>query len=296
MAKDPAFLFYSKDWIEGTAEMTCSEKGVYIDLLAHQHQKGSLPLETKRLAKIVGMTEDEFMPIWGHVSQKFAEENGRLVNKKLTEVITERVDRGVKNKIISVLGICVRTAKFPIEVKNWAKTGFIVSDYIGVDEPKLTESITEWFTKRCTERLTKALEDGNGNEDGNAIVFNNTSKQEKEMPSNPHLIIPKMAAVWVAKNKSYPIDNNVDYPALSSIGKKIAKMKGWDEREILNGKMNETIVSWTKIVDFIAGNEFFRKLELQMIDKRWAGLCQTMTAESNPKEIQKEKTVKIKLK
>jgi uncharacterized protein YdaU (DUF1376 family) len=38
--KDPAFLFYPKDWITGTAFLTKTQKGIYIDLLCLQHQKG----------------------------------------------------------------------------------------------------------------------------------------------------------------------------------------------------------------------------------------------------------------
>jgi len=60
MSKDPAFLFYPKDWLSGTAEYMPDEKGVYIDLLCHQHQKGSLPSDTERLARIILAIEDEY--------------------------------------------------------------------------------------------------------------------------------------------------------------------------------------------------------------------------------------------
>jgi uncharacterized protein YdaU (DUF1376 family) len=42
MAKDPAFLFYSSDFLTGTMFMTNEQVGMYIRLLCAQHQKGKL--------------------------------------------------------------------------------------------------------------------------------------------------------------------------------------------------------------------------------------------------------------
>jgi hypothetical protein len=42
MAKDPAFLFYSSDFLTGTMMMTDEQVGKYIRLMCLQHQKGHL--------------------------------------------------------------------------------------------------------------------------------------------------------------------------------------------------------------------------------------------------------------
>ena len=42
MSKDPAFLFYSSDFITGVSDLTMEERGQYITLLCLQHQKGRL--------------------------------------------------------------------------------------------------------------------------------------------------------------------------------------------------------------------------------------------------------------
>lgn len=49
MAKDPAFLFYSSDFISGIQDLTMEERGQYITLLCLQHQKGHL---TKKMIDI----------------------------------------------------------------------------------------------------------------------------------------------------------------------------------------------------------------------------------------------------
>ena len=42
MAKDPAVLFYTSDFLSSTITMTMEQKGKYITLLCIQHQKGFL--------------------------------------------------------------------------------------------------------------------------------------------------------------------------------------------------------------------------------------------------------------
>lgn len=50
MAKSPAFLFYSSDFLSGITDLTMEERGQYITLLCLQHQKGALSEKTIRLS------------------------------------------------------------------------------------------------------------------------------------------------------------------------------------------------------------------------------------------------------
>jgi len=45
MAKDPAVLFYTQDFLVGTMTMSMEQKGKYIHLLCLQHQKSKLTLK-----------------------------------------------------------------------------------------------------------------------------------------------------------------------------------------------------------------------------------------------------------
>jgi len=56
MSKDPAFLFYSSDWISGTMFLDHEQKGKFIDLLCAQHQRGRL---RKKDMLIICKTYDE---------------------------------------------------------------------------------------------------------------------------------------------------------------------------------------------------------------------------------------------
>jgi len=75
MAKDPAVLFYTQDFLVGTMTMNYEQKGKYITLLCLQHQKGKLTL--KDLQSILNEEDVE-------IAEKFIKESdGFYYNQKL---------------------------------------------------------------------------------------------------------------------------------------------------------------------------------------------------------------------
>jgi uncharacterized protein YdaU (DUF1376 family) len=81
MAKDPAFLFYTSDFLTGTSFMTDEEVGIYIRLLAQQHQCGGLlpsPFFIKRTENFPAIIE------------KFIKTDDGFYNKRLMEEIEKR--------------------------------------------------------------------------------------------------------------------------------------------------------------------------------------------------------------
>lgn len=56
MAKDPAFLFYSQDFIVGVQTMPFEDRGKYITILCQMHQQGRMNEETIRF--LVGSVSD----------------------------------------------------------------------------------------------------------------------------------------------------------------------------------------------------------------------------------------------
>ena len=82
MSKDPAFLFYSSDFLTGTMFMDNEQVGKFIRLMCAQHQKGRLT--EKDMLKICG-THDE--DIWS----KFARDGGGLFyNERLEQEVNKR--------------------------------------------------------------------------------------------------------------------------------------------------------------------------------------------------------------
>ena len=82
MAKDPAFLFYSNDFLSGTYLMNNEQVGKYIRLLCLQHQKGSL---SKKDMLNICKTYDE------DIFSKFAiNKDGNYFNIRLNEEFEKR--------------------------------------------------------------------------------------------------------------------------------------------------------------------------------------------------------------
>ncbi len=80
--KDPAFLFYSSDFLSGTMLMTDEQVGRYIKLMCLQHQKGHLP--EKDMTNICkGYDEDIF-------SKFIKDENNLYYNQRLEEEMIKR--------------------------------------------------------------------------------------------------------------------------------------------------------------------------------------------------------------
>ena len=82
MAKDPAFLFYSSDFLTGVIDMTMEERGQYITLMCLQHQKGHLSEETIRFC--VGSVSDKVM------SKYQQDDEGLYFNERLDAEISKR--------------------------------------------------------------------------------------------------------------------------------------------------------------------------------------------------------------
>lgn len=178
--RDPAFLFYSKDWISGTSEMLPEEKGIYIDLLCYQHQNGNLPTDTKRLAKIVGISHDEFIKLWEVVSLKFVNENERLINLKLQSVMFDRAEKGHTNKISGTFAAVLRKADLSKKDYNFIRKEFKIDYFKQIDSERLTECLSEWLQERL-----KSIANGNANAIVNEDLLNNGSEEKETEKIHP---------------------------------------------------------------------------------------------------------------
>lgn len=85
MAKDPAFLFYSSDFLTGTMLMDDEQVGKYIRLLCLQHQKGQL--SEKDMLKICYSYDDDVFSKFERIEN---EQGVFFVNKRLDEEVKRR--------------------------------------------------------------------------------------------------------------------------------------------------------------------------------------------------------------
>jgi hypothetical protein len=82
MSKDPAFLFYSSDFLTGTLLMSMEQKGKFITVLCLQHQKGHM-IE-KDMLQICGTYDED-------IFSKFKKDNdGKFYNERLKDEVEKR--------------------------------------------------------------------------------------------------------------------------------------------------------------------------------------------------------------
>lgn len=109
MAKDPAFLFYTKDWLSGCQFMSFEERGIYITLLCAQHQNGHL--DPKRVGFLLGLDWDSVSVM---VRDKFkTDSKGMIFNERLDEEIEKRANFIEKQRINGAKGGRPKTQKEP---------------------------------------------------------------------------------------------------------------------------------------------------------------------------------------
>lgn len=80
--------FFPADWSASVKPMPLAARGAYLELLCYAWQAGGLPSDLPALARIVGVSEEEFTPLWeSWLVTKFVPDNaGKLVNPRQEEV------------------------------------------------------------------------------------------------------------------------------------------------------------------------------------------------------------------
>ena len=169
MGKDPAFLFYSKDWLSSdTIEMSAAERGVYINLLAYQHINGSIPQDIEKIRKIAMCSDNEnFYEIWKNISHKFIKTVNRMVNQRLVQTVSERSKKAKKNRIIGIFASLIRQSNLTKKQTSIIKTMFNVDSFTDIEEGDITKRLTEWFNETVSDSFANA--NGNGGGNGNKI-------------------------------------------------------------------------------------------------------------------------------
>lgn len=77
--------WFPRDFIASTRHLALAERGAYRELLDAQWEMGCIPDDPVRLARLLGITADEFAAIWPAIREKFVPVDGGLVNKRLEE-------------------------------------------------------------------------------------------------------------------------------------------------------------------------------------------------------------------
>lgn len=141
MAKDPALLFYTSDFLSSTQGLTLEEIGMLIKLLCVQHQNGHLTKKTIKLA--VGEASEDVMSFFK------LDENGLYYNERLDGEKKRRADYSESRRKN-------RLNKSANKEHSKSYDNTYDTTYVKHMETETeTETVTETKTKTKTETETK---------------------------------------------------------------------------------------------------------------------------------------------
>jgi len=184
--KDPAFLFYTKDFQSGTQDMSCEEVGAFLRLLLYQHQHGHVPSDIERLMRITGIfSTEKFNVVWQTVSHKFSQKGAHLVNHRLqTETTLRATAKPKKLASATLAGLISANKNLTDKQKFSIKKAFKITDYETLNENEISKAVKEWFYKMLNQMVNNLA---NENADVNENVIE-AEKGKEGMGEKPNAV------------------------------------------------------------------------------------------------------------
>lgn len=185
MAKDPAFLFYSTDFYEGTRTMLPDERACFIDLMIYQHQRGVIPNDFKRVLLYCNGIDEATLQ--ATLQAKFKQCSEGWYNEKLAQIIDERKEYTEGQSKNGTVGQFWKKAKAILNKKEYNSLRDLLYNQTReqIYERIKDMNINEASLKAMLEGLLKHLEDENRNENEieDEVIINKKGVQgEKSDP------------------------------------------------------------------------------------------------------------------
>jgi hypothetical protein len=152
--KDPAVLFYTKDFLTGTAFFSDAERGQYIRLLCEQHQNGHIP-ENHMVSVCFSLAS----PV---VKKFIIDSDGNYYNERMEEEIIKRMQFTESRRLNGLNGGRPKKEKEPIEKPTEKPLGLASENLIGNGNGNINyNEIINSFNKICiklskVEKLTES--------------------------------------------------------------------------------------------------------------------------------------------
>lgn len=208
--KDPAFLFYSKDFYEGTRTMYPSERACYVDLMIFQHQNGPIPDDMQRLTMYCSGIDE--VTLKAVLKAKFKQTDKGWINDRLQCVIDERQEYVGKQSENGRIGQFWKKAKALLDNKKYRQLKNVlgqesVTDFIGNNE--INKATLEALHKASLKQL--AIED-------EIVIYD-------FVPSEFKLVVDKWLSYKKSKRQSYANDESI-----KAMFNNLYKMSGGDPK------------------------------------------------------------------
>jgi len=155
-------------------------------------------------------------------------------------------------------------------------------DYEIDKRKKYTESRSKNRTskKNISSTYEKHMENEN-----RIILFNTQEEEEKEggLGETKKFLADEMLKIFFSKNPTDLPNDFDDKKNCWSVAQKIEKAKGWELQSSLNGKFEDCLTEWSKILDFVAADEFFKKFSLKNLDSQFSAIWKNYSQKKSSK-------------
>lgn len=232
--KDPAFLFYSSDFLTGTYTMSNEQVGMYIRLLCLQHSKG--PLSEKDMMKICNSHDED-------IFSKFENVDGMYTNKRLMdESERRRLYSESRRKNRKTEKDIINTCKSYVPHMETVTIDSTISSSIQSTIPSIIHSSIQVVD--CIEEYVGC---------------------EKKNESEKKMIVPLICEIWYEKFPFYTKSKEDDYPAAKKIAEFLQKLMKESVYE-KKGK-EEALEAFARIAQVIKepSNQFWQTKPLKTI-------------------------------
>lgn len=247
MAKDPAFLFYSKDFYEGTRMMLPEERACYIDLMIYQHQNGTIPFDLKRVVMYCNGIDEA--TLIATLEAKFEKTDEGWVNSRLNDEVAARENYKSGQSESGKIGQMWKKAKKFLLKKDYDRLRNSLTDKDLIIEFIETNDITKGSLEGLLKHIANA--DANVNTD----KVNNKKNTEKEIFDFFNSTCTRLSRVQILnetrKNKISARINDVGFEKLKEIIIEASKSN------FLNGENQR---NWTANFDWIFEPKNFTKI------------------------------------
>lgn len=252
MAKAPGFIFYPGDYLRDT--QCLSEKvQVSYDRIMCEHMR-NICISHQQLKFFIKRLN--------------AEEVDELM-QVLTETSGGFQIAWVSDSILKYKSFCNsrsenRKGKTKKQVNNTSSTS-----------EQLVESESDCIN-------SKDIKDIEGIED---YILSSPKSRKNFLP-----VFEKMMQVFENRFSGYFKDLDKDFPACETIAQKTEKLKAWPPGSVLNGHLDEFLIFWAEVVEYVVGDDWLSGRSLfDLSTKEWQRLGQHMNKKSLP-EKQKKST------
>lgn len=234
--KDPAFLFYSKDFYEATRTMLPDERACFIDLMIYQHQNGFIPNinddnNIKRL--LMYCSGIDKATLIATLQAKFKQCEKGWYNNRLNTVINDRKEYSEKQSVNGQVGQFYKKAKLNCNAKDYKKIRDYFVDLTNDQRLIIIEKLDKEH-KSNIEAMLKALLKHLVNVNVNVNEDENT---EKGVKGEKQIILPfdseNFRTFWENWKTYKNAEHNFKYKTEQSEQAallSIAKLSGGDEK------------------------------------------------------------------